>query len=177
MLVPFFNVAFTTPRAKHRAGEHRASAFSLQLAGATRKSACAVVLACLDDGVQLAVAVVLLLAACLLGRLDTAAGCCLVVGWSLGSLVWSALGSRQRQGCTVTGRKERRRVLVLVCSMDDDAVDWCSGGEVLDGRRRQLLGLESEMELENGECRTGWRLPNWTAVALLPWAVASWAVN
>jgi hypothetical protein len=82
-----------------------------------------------------------------------------LVGWSLGSLAWSALGSRQRQGRTITGRKERRRVLVLVCSMDDDAVDWCSGGEVLDGRRRQLLGLESEMELENAElaggCRTG----------------------
>lgn len=122
-------------------------------------------------------------AACLLGRPDSGHCCWLLlggrlVGWSLGSLVWSALGSRQRQGCTVTGRKERRRVLVLVCSMDDDAVDWCSGGEVLDGRRRQLLGLESEMELENGECRTGWRLPNWTAVALLPWAVASsWAVH
>jgi hypothetical protein len=82
----------------------------------------------------------------------------LVVGWSLGSLAslgrQSALASRQRQGRTVTGWKERRRVLVLVCSMDDDVVDWCSGGEVLDGRRRQLLGLESEMELENGECRS-----------------------
>jgi hypothetical protein len=106
-------------------------------------------------------------AACLLGVLDdrtadTAAGCCLVVGWSLGSLAWSALASRQRQGRTVTGWKERRCVLVLVCSMDDDAVDWCSGGEVLDGRRRQLLGLESEMELENGECRTGCRTgPLW----------------
>jgi hypothetical protein len=129
-------------------------------------------------------------AACLLGRLDTAVGCCLVVGWSLDSLAWSALGSRQRQGRTVIGRKERRRVLVLVCSMDDDVVDWCSGGEVLDGRRRQLLGLESEMELENGECRTGCRTgPLWrcclgqlpiglfTELCCWAWNLEAWALR
>jgi hypothetical protein len=34
MLVSFFNVAFTTPRAKHRVGGHKAPACSLHLAGA-----------------------------------------------------------------------------------------------------------------------------------------------
>jgi hypothetical protein len=116
MLVPFFNVAFTTPRAKHRAGEHRAPAFSLQLAGATRKSACAVVLACLDDGVQLAVAVVLLLAACLLGRLNTAAGCCLVVGWSAGR----SAHSFGRHSAVGNGKDARSPV------GRNDAVYWCS---------------------------------------------------
>jgi hypothetical protein len=80
-------------------------------------------------------------AACLLGRPDIAAGCCLVVAYSVGRQLARTHGHRS----------ERRRVLVLVYSMDDDAVDWYSGGVVLDGRRRQLLGLESEMELENGE--------------------------
>ena len=127
MLVPFFNVAFTTPRAKHRAGEHRAPACSLQLAGANR-----LVQLCLPAWTT-ACSLQLQLCCCLPAwslddrTADTGAGCCLVVGWSLGSLAWSALASRQRQGRTVTGRKEQRRVLVLVCSMDDDAVEWQNG--------------------------------------------------
>ena len=161
MLVPFFNVAFTTPRAKHRAGEHRASAFSLQLAGATRKSACAVVLACLDDGVQLAVAVVLLLAACLLGRLNTAAGCCLVVGWSAGR----STHSLDRHSATARMHGHR-----------SEGTAPCIGARLLDGRRRRGLvqwwrgarwTTAAAARVRVGDGVGEWRMQNWLAAAEL----------
>ena len=170
MLVPFFNVAFTTPRAKHRAGEHRAPACSLQLAGANR-----LVQLCLPAWTT-ACSLQLQLCCCLPAW--TTRHCCwLLLGGRLVARLTRLVGTRQ----SATARTHGHR---------SEGTRPCIGARLLDGRRRRGLvqwwrgarwTTAAAARVRVGDGVGEWRmqnwLPNWTAVALLPWAVASWAVN
>jgi hypothetical protein len=176
MLVLFFNVAFTTPRAKHRAGEHRAPACSLQLAGANR-----LVQLCLPAWTTTC-SLQLLLSCCLpawsLGRPDSRYYCWLLLGGRLVARLTRLVGTRQ----SATARTHSHR---------SEGTTPCIGARLLDGRRRHglvqwwrgarwMTAAAARFRVEDGvgEWRMQNWLLNWTAVALLPWAVASsWAVH